>query len=154
MTDEQPVHVYELYVNAPAERVWQAIVDGDMTTQYYYGTRVQSTWEPGAEVLYLYPDGSKASDGEILAIEPPRYLEMTFRPLWDPKLTEEGATREIWRIEEQGEMCKLSCELYDIDPDGAIMRDFASGIVYILSGLKTLVETGRPLAAPGPSGEG
>ena len=46
----KPVHVYRVYIAAPAEAVWNAVVDGDMTVRYFYGTRVVSTWEQGATI--------------------------------------------------------------------------------------------------------
>lgn len=145
----KPVHIYQAYVNAAAEKVWAALVDGDKTIQYFYGTRVESSWEPGAEVVYSYPDGSRASEGEVIAFDPPKRLEMTFLPLWDPELTAEGAAREVWLIEEAGGITKLTVETYDIPEGGKIHLDFAEGFPLIISSLKTLVETGRSMPMPG-----
>ena len=61
----KPVHVYQAFIDAPTEEVWKAIVEGDVTVDYFYGTRVESTWEPGAEGVYTYPDGSRAAEGEV-----------------------------------------------------------------------------------------
>src|SRR5215210_1939914 len=69
-------HVYSVYVQAPAERVWRAITDGDETVRYYYGTRVQSTWDKGAALSYTYPDGSIAADGEVVEVDRPNRLVM------------------------------------------------------------------------------
>ncbi|MDH3470113.1 MAG: SRPBCC domain-containing protein [Acidimicrobiia bacterium] len=148
----KPVHVYQVFINAPTEIVWNAIVDGDMTVQYFYGTRIASTWEPGAEVIYTYPDGAKASEGEVLSIDPGKRLEMTFLPLWDPELTAEGAAREVWLVEDADGATKLTVETYDITEGGKIHTDFASGWPFIISGLKTLVETGQPMQMAGPDG--
>src|SRR6185436_7567089 len=76
-------HVYSIYINADPERVWRAITDGDETVQYYYGTRVVSDWSIGSRVSYDNPDGTVAADGEVLACDPPRRLEMTFLARWD-----------------------------------------------------------------------
>lgn len=148
----KPIHVYEIFIDAPTEAVWAAIVDGESTVRYFYGTRVRSTWEPGAEVVYSYPDGRKASEGEILAIEPGRRLEMTFLPLWDPQLTAEGPAREVWLVEDAGGATKLTVEIWDVPEGGRIHTDFAGGLTFVISGLKTLLETGRPLAITGPDG--
>lgn len=95
----KPVHVYQVCIDAPPAAVWDAIVDGDTTVEYFYGTRVESTWVPGASVTYSYPDGTRASEGEVIATEPGRRLEMTFLPLWEPELTAEGPAREVWLVE-------------------------------------------------------
>src|SRR5207302_1603434 len=59
-------HVYSVYIQAPPERVWRAITDGDETARYYYGTRVASSWEPGAPLVYTYEDSTTAADGKVL----------------------------------------------------------------------------------------
>ena len=148
----KPVHVYQVIINAPADIVWNAIVDGDVTVQYFYGTRIDSSWEPGAAVTYAYPDGTKASEGEVLSIDPGKRLEMTFLPLWDPELTAEGAAREVWTVEDAGGATKLTVETFDIAEGGKIHTEFAGGHVYILSNLKTLLETGSSLQMTSPDG--
>jgi uncharacterized protein YndB with AHSA1/START domain len=148
----KPVHVYQVFINAPTDIVWNAIVDGDMTVQYFYGTRIESTWEPGAAVTYAYPDGTKASEGEVISIDAGSRLEMTFLPLWDPELTAEGAAREVWSVEDAGGVTKLTVETYDIPVDGKIHADFTGGFPLIVSGLKTLLETGQPLQMHGAAG--
>lgn len=146
---EIPAHVYKTYINATAEEVWEAITDPDMTARYFYGTRVESDWEVGSELNYRYPDGTLASDGEVLAIDPPKRLELTFRPLWDTTLKEEGAAREVWSLTETNGMVELSVEIYEIGPKS--LEDFIGGLPYIVSGLKTLVETGQSLPAASPA---
>lgn len=144
---DTPVHVYEVYIDAPPQKVWDAITDGEATVRYFYGTRVESSWEPGSAVVYRYPDGTKAAEGTVIAAEPGRRLEMTFLPLWDPQLTEEGPAREIWLVEAAGGATKLTVEIWDVLQGGRVHTDFAGGLPYIVSGLKTLLETGRPLEA-------
>jgi len=146
----KPAHVYKTYINATAEQVWAAITDPDKTAQYFYGTRVESDWEVGSELNYRYPDGTLASDGELLAIDPPKRLERTFRPLWDEELKAEGAAREVWSLTETNGMVELSVEIYEIGPKS--LEVFSQGIPYIVSGLKTLVETGQSLPAASPAG--
>lgn len=67
-----PRHVYEIYIQAPPERVWQAITDPELTRQYYYGTGVYSDWKPGSPFRYTGEDGEGDSIvGEIVEIDPP-----------------------------------------------------------------------------------
>jgi uncharacterized protein YndB with AHSA1/START domain/DNA-binding transcriptional ArsR family regulator len=140
-----PQHVYSVYIRASADALWRAITDGDQTVRYYYGTRVASDWRRGSPIVYTYPDGTVAADGEVLEIEPPRRVAMTFRALWDPELEAEGAVRQTWEIEPAGEgTCRLT-----VTSDGMGARteaEFTGGIPVIVSGLKTLLETGEPLA--------
>ena len=144
----KPVHIYQAYIRASVEEVWEAIVDGDKTVQYFYGTRVESDWEVGSPMNYFYPDGRQASSGEVLAIDEPKRLEFTFKPLWDEKLAAEGTSRQIWGLAEINGMTELTIELFDVPEGGAIHTDFANGYPYIVSGLKSLLETGEALPPP------
>lgn len=141
----KPVHVYRVYIAAPVAAVWDAIVDGDMTVQYFYGTRVVSSWETGARIEYLYPDGTIAADGEVISCDAPHRLEMTFHARWDPDLDAEGPVRQVWLVEESGGATRLSIELYGVDVASKTLSEFSGGYAFIVSGMKTLLETGRPL---------
>ena len=141
-----PVHVYQTFINAPRQRVWEALIDGDQTAQYYYGTRVESTWEAGSSVAYNYEDGSVAADGVVVSIEAPDRLEITFHPRWDEALEKEGPSRHVWLLAERDGVTELTVELYDVAVDSATYAEFTGGFAYIVSGLKTLVETGAPLS--------
>ncbi len=149
MAISAPDHVYSVYINASAERVWRAITDGVETEQYYYGTRVGSEWTPGSKLTYEYPDGSVAADGEVLEIDPPNRLSMTFHARWDPEIEAEGPVRMTWELEPAGPATKLTVTTSGLKPGSKTASEFSGGIVYIVSGLKTLLETGRPMTARG-----
>ena len=138
-------HVYSVYIQAPPERVWRAITDGDETARYYYGTRVGSTWEPGAALTYAYPDGSIAADGTILDADPPKRLRISFHARWDPEIEAEGPVEQAWVLESRGEATQLTVTTSGLKPGSRTTAEFEGGIVYIVSGLKTLVETGQPM---------
>lgn len=143
---DNPKHVYKSYIRATVDEVWDAITNPEMTSQYFYGTSVESTWEVGASMNYFYPDGSFASKGEILSIDPPKRIEFTFLPLWDEELSAEGPAHEVWSLSETNGMVELMIELFEIGPK--TLEDFKAGLPYIVSGLKSLVETGEPLPSP------
>jgi uncharacterized protein YndB with AHSA1/START domain len=140
-------HVYSVYIKAPPERVWRAIVDGDETVRYYYGTRVASTWEVGAPLAYTYGDGSVAADGSILEIDPGRRVVMSFHPRWDLELEAEGPVRMTWSVEpaEADGLTKLTVTSALV-PGSQTEGQFSGGVVYIVSGLKTALETGAAMA--------
>jgi uncharacterized protein YndB with AHSA1/START domain/DNA-binding transcriptional ArsR family regulator len=140
-------HVYSVYIQASPDRVWRAIVDGDETARYYFGTRVDSTWEVGAPLRYTYPDGSVAADGTVLEAEPPSRLRITFHARWDPEVDAEGPVEMAWVLESDGNATKLTVTTSGLVEGSRYAADFAGGIVFIVSGLKTLVETGQPMAA-------
>ena len=95
---------------------------------------------------YYYPDGRQASEGQVLAIDPPKRMEFTFHALWDEELTAEGPAREVWQLSEVNGMVELVIELFEAGPK--TLDDFANGFPYIVAGLKSLVETGEALPSP------
>jgi uncharacterized protein YndB with AHSA1/START domain len=140
-------HVYTVFIKAPPERVWRAVTDGDDTVRYYFGTRVSSDWKVGAPIKYGYDDGSVAADGEVLALEPGRSVTMTFHPRWSPEIDAEGPVKMTWLVEptdDGGSRLTVTSELH---VGSKAAEEFGEGIVFIVSGLKTLLETGQPLVA-------
>ncbi len=143
-----PDHVYQVIINVSPSVVWTAITEGDITEKYFYGTRVESTWKEGERITYAYPNGDLAAEGTILSIDPGRMVDMTFQALWDEALIAEGPAREIWRVDDFGGATKLTIELYDTPAGSKTHTDFVSGFAYIVSGMKTLLETGETLPSP------
>jgi uncharacterized protein YndB with AHSA1/START domain len=143
----KPTHIYEAYIHCSADAAWNAIVDGDQTVQYFYGTRVESEWTPGSPVRYLSPGGDVVADGEIISVDSPKRLEMMFHPRWDPELEAEGPVRTVWLVEEADELTRVCVEYYDLDPAGKTYAEFVAGAPFIVSGMKTMLETGKPITA-------
>jgi uncharacterized protein YndB with AHSA1/START domain len=146
-------HVYAVYIKAEPARVWRAITDGVETEQYYYGTRVNSDWSKGGRIVYEYPDGSVAADGEVLDIDPGRFVTMTFHARWDPEAEANGPVTHTWRIDPQEDgSSKLTVTTSGLVAGSKTAEEFSGGIVYIVSGLKTFVETGAPMTVPVEAG--
>jgi uncharacterized protein YndB with AHSA1/START domain/DNA-binding transcriptional ArsR family regulator len=144
---DAPAHVYTVFIRATPERIWKAITDGADTERYYYGTRVASDWQVGSKISYAYPDGRLAADGEVLEIDPPKRLLMTFHALWDPETVDEPPIRHLWEIEPDDDgTCRLRVTSLGLDPGSKRATEFGDGIAWIVSGLKSLVETGEPIA--------
>ena len=140
-------HIYTVFIKATPERVWRAITDGDDTLRYYYGTRVVSDWAAGSAIRYDYPDGSVAADGQVLAIEPGRSVTMTFHPRWSPEIEAEGPVRMTWTVEATDDGTSRLTVTAALIPGSRTDAEFRGGVEYIVSGLKTFVETGQALVA-------
>ncbi len=136
-----PVHVHQIYIRTTPERLWRALTDGEWTARYYFGSRVESDWRPGSPYAYRNPDGSALIGGEVLEADPPRRLVTTFRPAWPGAGAAE--TTVTFEIEPLGDLCKLTLLHEGIDP--ARDTGIVDGWVRILSGLKTVLETGESL---------
>ncbi len=140
-------HIYTVFIKAAPERVWRAITDGDETVRYYYGTRVVSDWAIGGPIRYDYPDGSVAADGEVLALDPGRTVTMSFHPRWSPEIAAEGPVRMTWLVEATDDGGSKLTVTSALVPGSRTDAEFRDGVAYIVSGLKTVLETGEPLIA-------
>ena len=145
-----PRHVYEVYIAATPERVWRALTESEFTKQYYYGNTVESDWKPGSPMVYRNPDGTESIECEVIEADPPRRLVHTF---FFPG-TEESPSRCTWSIEPRGDATLLTLTHDEFDGETATYRSVAHGWVPVLSGLKTLLETGKPLEISYPAAEG
>jgi uncharacterized protein YndB with AHSA1/START domain/DNA-binding transcriptional ArsR family regulator len=145
MTRSGPRHVYEVYIRTTPEKLWQAIVDPAFTRQYFYNQTVASAWTRGARYEHRAPDGTLRIEGEIVEIDPPWRLVQTFACPAKEETRADRPSRVTWLIERVGEACKLTLTHDDFDGETATWKSVGSGWNPVLSGLKTLIETGRPL---------
>lgn len=136
--------VYQLFIRATPEQVWDAITNGDLTTQYFYASRVEMG--DGRRRAYG-PNGELWGDSAILEEDPPRKLVHEWQGLYDPELADEETSRVTWEIEPQeGGVTKLTLVHDRLEGAPKTAASVAGGWMFVLSGLKTLLETGRPLA--------
>lgn len=138
--------VYELYIKASQEEVWKAITDPVTVARFFFGQVREGTYEVGSSIRSWSPDRSKMwGDNVILECDPPRRLVHTWRSLYDPDLAAEPESRVTWEIEAQpGDFAKLTLvhdRLYASPKTVASVRGWS----YILSNLKTVMETGEAL---------
>jgi len=144
--------VFEIYIKTAPERLWQAITDPQMRAKYTFGLAVQSDWKTGSSYMGVasattnWPN-TPILEGENLEVVPPRRLVQSFRALWSDDVQREGTSRVTWEIEPVGDSCRLTVT-HDQLREGANSQLYG-GWPMILSGLKTLLETGQLLTTPG-----
>ena len=140
---DKPDFVLQTYIRTTPRALWEAITKPELTAQYYYGGRVQADLRVGGRFYYLDPKGEMNLDGEIVEIVPEKKLVTTFKALW----AEAGAetTRVMYEIEQLGETCRLTLTHFNA---AKAMAGVENGWPLILAGLKTLLETGKPLNVP------
>lgn len=163
MTAETRVttQVYRVDIKASPQAVWDAITSPEWTERYGYGGRAEYDLHPGGAYRGLTSEGMRsmgapevAVDGEVLECDPPWRLVQTWRMVMDPGLAAEGFTRLTYEIAEgQGGVTRLTVT-HDLDGAprlaalvGGGMEETGAGggWSWVLSGLKTLLETGTPL---------
>jgi uncharacterized protein YndB with AHSA1/START domain len=152
--------VYRVYIKATPEAIWDAITDPDWTEKYGYGGRAEFDLRPGgaykgftSEAMRSMGSPDVAVDGEVIEADRPRKLVQTWRMVMDPELAEQGFTRLTWEIEEgKGGVTRLTV-IHDLEGapklatlvSGAMEDQGAGGgWSWVLSDLKTLLETGKP----------
>lgn len=140
---DKPDFVVSTYIRTTPDRLWEALTNPEITRQFYYGGRVQAQLEVGGRFDYLDPKGEINLRGEVLEVDPPRRLVTTFKASW----AEPGGevTRVMYEIEPMGEVCKFTLTHFDYEKSKAGVEQ---GWPIIISGLKTWLETGRPLDIP------
>jgi uncharacterized protein YndB with AHSA1/START domain len=148
LEDSTMEKVFEIYIKTTPERLWEAITDSDLRAKYSFGIGVESDWTPGSRYVAGSPKGpTPISEGENVEVDPPRRLVQSFNALWSDEVKSEGTSRVTWEIEPVGDSCRLTV-IHDQLREGA-HGELYGGWPMILSGLKTLLETGETLTTPG-----
>ena len=138
--------IFEIYIKTTPERLWQAITDTEMRRKWNFGAIVTSDWTPGSRYQGIGGE-SLIVEGENLEVDPPRRLVQSYRALWSEAVKSEGTSRVTWEIEPVGDSCLLKVT-HDQLREGA-NNQLYGGWPMVLSGIKTLLETGEMLTTPG-----
>src|SRR3954447_7787691 len=148
LEDRTMEKVFETYIKTTPERLWQAITDSEKRQKYNFGVGVESDWTNGSGYKGVHPGaGITIAEGENLEVDPPRRLVQSFNALWADEVKAEGTSRVTWEIEPVGDSCRLTVVHSQLREDGN--DQIYGGWPQILSGLKTLLETGETLTTPG-----
>ena len=148
LEDRTMEKVFEFYIKTTPDRLWEAITDSELRQKYTFGVGISSDWKEGSSYEAVHPRaGIRISEGENLEVDPPRKLVQSFTALWSDEVKSEGASRVTWDIEPVGDSCRLTVT-HDQLREGA-NNELYGGWPMILSGLKTLLETGELLTTPG-----
>ncbi|MGH2910745.1 MAG: ArsR/SmtB family transcription factor, partial [Solirubrobacteraceae bacterium] len=139
--------VFEVFIKTTPERLWEAITDDGQRRKYSFGVGIESDWTTGSAYSSRSSGGFDISVGTNLEVDPPRLLVQSFDALWSDDVKAQGTTRVTWEIEPVGSSCRLTVT-HDQLPEGA-NAELYGGWPMILSGLKSLLETGELLDTPG-----
>ncbi len=148
LEDKAMEKVFEIYIKTTPERLWEAITNPEMRRKYTFGVGVDSDWTTGSRYKALNPQSSTPiSEGENLEVDPPRRLVQSFNAMWSDDVKSEGTSRVTWEIEQVADSCRLTVIHDQLREDAN--DELYGGWPMILSGLKTLLETGETLTTPG-----
>jgi uncharacterized protein YndB with AHSA1/START domain len=144
----ETTQVYNVFIRATPEQIWDAITKPEFTAQYFHGVHVRSTLEPGTPFLQFAGDGETVlMQGEVLESDPPRRLSHTWLALYDPELGAEEPSRVTWEIEpEENGVTRLTVVHDRLEGAPKTAAGVSgTGWMGVLSAMKTLLETGKPL---------
>jgi uncharacterized protein YndB with AHSA1/START domain/DNA-binding transcriptional ArsR family regulator len=139
--------VFEIYIKTTPERLWEAITDPKLRAKYSFGVETHSDWTPGSSYEAGVPAVVDIAAGENLEVDPPRRLVQSFTALWSDEVKAAGPSRVTWEITPVRDSCQLTVIHDRLAPDAN--SELYGGWPMILSGLKTLLETGESLTTPG-----
>ena len=142
----KPAIVYTIYIASTPEKVWQALTSAEFSRQYFFGNSVEVDLRAGGAYIVRTPDGALHISGEVIECDPPRKLTVTFNVNWPDLVERLGPTLVTWEIEQAGEAVRLTLsQSQDRELGDDILSGGRSGWPAILSSLKSVLETGRPL---------
>ncbi len=143
-TTAQTTQVYRVFILATPQQVWDAITKPEFTERYFHGVRIEL--RDGRRFSAL---GDMTWDEEILESDPPRRLVHRWTSAYDPELAAEEPSRVTWEIEAQENGTTLLTVVHDQLEGAPKTAEGVSGAgwMFVLSNLKTLLETGEPLSA-------
>ncbi len=165
MTDTSgTTQVYKVYIKASPQAIWDAITQPEWTERYGYGGKVAYDLKPGGRYSHMASAEMKAMGmavdeiivGEVIESDPPRKLVQTWHPVWDPESAAEKHTRLTYEIQAfDGGLCTLTIthdvagapRVAGMVQGGGDPARGGGGWPWVLSDLKSLLETGKRMAA-------
>jgi uncharacterized protein YndB with AHSA1/START domain len=143
----KPEFVYVTYIETTPEKLWEALTDGEFTERYWFGVRLRSNWKVGSTFEMVRTDGNVSDAGKVVEYDPPRRLAYTFVNLSDEYKGELPALA-TFVIEPYGKLVKLTLTHEGFAEGSRFLLGISQGWPAILSGLKSILETGKPLDIP------
>jgi uncharacterized protein YndB with AHSA1/START domain len=151
MNMEKPKFVYVTYINTTPQKLWAALTRTEFTSQYWFGSSIESDWKIGSPVRFRR-GGEITDEQTLLKFEPPRLLSYTWHPVFDEELRNERPSRVTFEIEPlgekpglQGKAVKLTVIHDDFPADSKMFPRINNGWPAVLSSLKSLLESGVAL---------
>ena len=143
----KPEFVYVTYIRTTPEKLWQALTSSEFSRRYWFDTELRSDFKVGSPFA-LVMNGAATDVGEILEADRPRRLSYTFKHVRDDEMSREAATKVVFTLETHGELVKLTLTHEGFAEASKLLDGISKGWPAILSNLKSLLESGDPLAIP------
>ncbi|HEY1901323.1 MAG TPA: SRPBCC family protein [Terracidiphilus sp.] len=137
--------VYVTFIRTTPEKLWRALIEPEFTRKFWSDTVQECDWKVGAPWKIVVPDGRAADTGEVLEIDPPRKLVLTWQNHLFAEMNAEGFSRLSYELEAKGPTVKLTVTHSMERKDSKLIKAVSNGWPHILASLKSLLETGQSL---------
>jgi len=137
--------VYVTFIRTTPEKLWRALTQPEFTRKFWVDTVQECEWKPGASWRLLAPGGRLCDTGEVVEIDPPRKLVLTWQNHMFPEMTAEGHSRMTYELEPKGGVVKLTVSHTMDKPNSKLVKAVSNGWPHIMASLKSLLETGESL---------
>src|SRR5580698_1302670 len=137
--------VYVTYIRTTPAKLWRALTEPEFTRKFWVETVQECEWKAGSTWKLKVPDGRIADSGEVLEIDPPRKLVLSWQNHLFPEVTAEGFSRLTYSLEQMGSTVKLTVTHSMERKDSELVKKVSNGWPHILASLKSLLETGQQL---------
>jgi uncharacterized protein YndB with AHSA1/START domain len=143
----KPEFVYTIYIETTPEKLWEALTSSEFSRRYWFGTELRTDWKIGSPFA-LVMNGTTTDVGEILEADPPRRLSYSFKHVLDDEMRNEQPSKVVFVLEPYGKLVKLTLTHEGFAEGSKLLDGISKGWPAIMSGLKSLLETGNALAIP------
>jgi uncharacterized protein YndB with AHSA1/START domain len=134
------------YIVATPEKVWEALTEEKYIQQYFFGRRIESDWKAGSAFAYYMADGEIDIQGKIVECDKPRLFSFAWHPEWLDEYGKEAEALVRFRIDPLGDLVRLTLtESHQRDISDGLLEGGRKGWPVVMSGIKTLLETGKPM---------
>jgi len=140
----KPEFNYVTVIDAPREKVWDALTKSEFTKRYWFNSTVESDWKKGSAYTFKNKEGKVVLTGKIYKSDKPKELVYQFTAPWNDEVKDEDSTVQFL-LEEVNGMTKLTVRHYGSQDDSKLVAMVSGGWPLVLSGLKTFLESGKEL---------
>ncbi len=138
-------YIYVTYIRTTPQKLWDALTNPEFMRSYWFGMWQDCDWKEGSSWRMMFSDGRVADAGEVVEIDPPKRLVLSWRNEFRPELKEEGYSRATYELQQVGESVKLTVT-HEIARDGSkFIQAVSNGWPMVLASLKSMLETGTAL---------
>lgn len=142
----KPKFVYVTYINTTPEKLWHALTDNEMIKDYWFRHRNVSDWKVGSSWRHEHYDDPTQVHiaGKVIESVRPKRLVLSWAFAAETA-TPEKTSRLTFEIEPATDAVRLTITHEELEPGSPMLEGITKGWPWVLSSLKSLLETGKPL---------